>query len=192
MDFITHFPPSNSKIVVLVVVDCLFQAHFSPLPSHFSAIQIAEVFLCDIIRLHGIPTSLVFDHVIMTPLRQPILARVISIARYTPLNEQCLSSANGWLNRNCNCYLEDYLCCFTGDHPRTWQKLLPWVEWHYNIAWHSFIHMSPYEAVYGRPPPNLLDFMTDLNTVNNLLIERTHALKRTSVSSDKGWKPHRC
>lgn len=62
MDFITHLPSSSGKTVILVVVDLLTkQAHFSALPTHFTATLVAEVFIRDIVRLHGIPTSLVSD-----------------------------------------------------------------------------------------------------------------------------------
>lgn len=78
-----------------------------------------------------------------------------------------------------NRYLEDYLRCFAGDHPRTWYKLLPWAEWHYNTTFHFSIRMSPYQAVYGRPPPTLLDYMANTSSVdmvNTLLHDRTQAL----------------
>lgn len=62
LDFITHLPPSAGKTVILVVVDRLSkQAHFSALANHFTAPIVAEVFVRDIIRLHGVPTSLVSD-----------------------------------------------------------------------------------------------------------------------------------
>lgn len=60
MDFITHLPPSSGKTVILVVVDHLSkQAHFSALCTKFTAVQVADVFTRDAIRLHGVLTSVV-------------------------------------------------------------------------------------------------------------------------------------
>lgn len=53
MDFITHLPPSVGKTVILVVIYRLSkQAHFSAISSHFTAPQVAEFFVRDIVRLH--------------------------------------------------------------------------------------------------------------------------------------------
>lgn len=78
-----------------------------------------------------------------------------------------------------NRYLEDYLRCFAGDHPKQWSSLLVWAEWHYNTAWHSAIQMSPYEAVYGRAPPTLLDYVGSgitVGAVHNMLSDRTRVM----------------
>ncbi|GKF41589.1 transposon Tf2-1 polyprotein isoform X1, partial [Tanacetum coccineum] len=70
MDFITHLPMVSGKTVIFVVVDRLSKhAHFSALGTHFTAPQVAEIFIKDIVRLHGIPSSIVSDRdrVFMTP-----------------------------------------------------------------------------------------------------------------------------
>lgn len=62
LDFITHLPNSGGKTVILVVVDRLSkQAHFSALSTQFTALQVAELFVKDVIHLHGVPVSLVSD-----------------------------------------------------------------------------------------------------------------------------------
>lgn len=62
MDFITHLPLSHGKSVILVVVDYLTKnAHFSTLGPNFTAPIVADTFVKDIVRLHGIPSTIVFD-----------------------------------------------------------------------------------------------------------------------------------
>lgn len=62
MDFITGLPLSKGYYVILVVIDCLSKfAHFASLRSNFTAQQVAEVFLQNVVKLHGIPTSIVSD-----------------------------------------------------------------------------------------------------------------------------------
>lgn len=62
MDFIVKLPRSNGFDAVLVVVERLSKyGHFVPLKHPYSARMIAEVFIKEVVRLHGIPTSIVSD-----------------------------------------------------------------------------------------------------------------------------------
>ncbi|CAM8883170.1 unnamed protein product [Rhodiola kirilowii] len=62
MDFITHLPPSMGKIVIWVIVDRLTKYdHFIALPTSFSAATLASIFVREIFRLHGLPSSIVSD-----------------------------------------------------------------------------------------------------------------------------------
>ena len=55
-----------------------------------------------------------------------------------------------------NYYMEQYLLCFIYQQPRQWSTFLPWVELWYNTAYHSSTSMTPFQALYGRPPPIIL------------------------------------
>lgn len=55
--------------------------------------------------------------------------------------------------------LETYLRCMTADAPHTWSKWLPLAEWWYNTTFHSAIKSTPYEIVYGQPPPTHLPYL---------------------------------
>ena len=62
MDFIEGLPLSNGYSVIMVVVDHLFKyAHFVGLKRSFIATTIAKAFVSNVVRLHGIPTSIVSD-----------------------------------------------------------------------------------------------------------------------------------
>jgi hypothetical protein len=61
MDFITGLPKSGNKLVIMVVVDCLFKyAHFYALQHPFTASTVAQIFMDQVFKLHGIPHSIVF------------------------------------------------------------------------------------------------------------------------------------
>lgn len=54
--------------------------------------------------------------------------------------------------------LEQYLWCFVGDHPK---KRLEWLPW----AVQSSTKMTPFEVVYGIPPPSILNYVRGTSRV---------------------------
>ncbi|XP_026459327.1 uncharacterized protein LOC113359987 [Papaver somniferum] len=62
MDFIDGFPTYYRKASILVVVDRLSKyAHFIALMHPYSAATIAEIFVGEIVRLHGMPRTIISD-----------------------------------------------------------------------------------------------------------------------------------
>lgn len=62
MDFIVGLPVVRGFSVIMVVVDRLSKyGHFTPLPAHFSSVTMAEAFLQHIVKLHGVPRTIVSD-----------------------------------------------------------------------------------------------------------------------------------
>jgi len=62
MDFITGLPKSGNKSIIMVVVDRLSKyAHFCALPHPFTPTLVAQAFMDQIFKLHGMPTSIVSD-----------------------------------------------------------------------------------------------------------------------------------
>ena len=57
-----HYLRSGGKSVILTVVDRLSKyAHFIPLAHPYSATMVAHKFFSEIVRLHGLPKSIVSD-----------------------------------------------------------------------------------------------------------------------------------
>jgi hypothetical protein len=62
MDFIEALPSSNGYKTILVIVDRFTKySHFFRLKHPFSVASIAQLFLDNIIKLHGVPKSIVSD-----------------------------------------------------------------------------------------------------------------------------------
>jgi hypothetical protein len=61
MDFIVGFPlMARRHDSIFVVVDTLTKsAHFIPMRMTYQALDIARVFICEIVRLHGVPQRII-------------------------------------------------------------------------------------------------------------------------------------
>jgi len=183
MNFITHLPSSAGHTVIWVVCDCLTKyAHFVALPTHFTAPTLACRFSIEICRLHGLPKTIVSDR---DPLFVNTFWRTLFKAQGTALKFSLsyhpqIDSQIKVLNRG----LETYLQCFASDHSHPWYQHLHLVELWYNTSYHSAIDISPFHALYGRPPPTTLDMLhipRDGTTISYLLRQHIvvlHSLKQ--------------
>jgi hypothetical protein len=74
-----------------------------------------------------------------------------------------------------------YLRCVTGDQHRAWVDWLSWAEYCYNASFHTALRMTPFEVVYGRPPPPLQSYSRDTSrteAADTLLRNRDDILMR--------------
>lgn len=141
MDFIDALPNSHGYIVIMVVVDKLSKvAHFVALKHPYTAVTIAQAFMDNIVKLHGLPKSIVSnrDCVFTSKLQE-----IFRLHR-TKLN---LSSSyhlqiDGQTKVVDRC-LETYLRCFVSTQPNQWVKWLPWAEYWYDTTYHTSTKMTP-------------------------------------------------
>jgi hypothetical protein len=63
MDFVCGLPrTSKNHDAIWVVVDRLTKsAHFIPIRMNYSLDKLAELYVNEIVRLHGVPVSIVYD-----------------------------------------------------------------------------------------------------------------------------------
>jgi len=168
MDFIDGLPLSYGKTTIFVVVDRFSKyGHFTPIKHPYTAPQVSQVFFEAIFRLHGIPTSIVCDRdPTFTSLFWRELFRLNGTSfRFSSAYHPQTDGQTEVVNRT----IEMYLRCFTSSFPKQWVKWLPWVEFCYNTSFHSATKCSPFEVVYGRPPPSLLSYIP--GTTQNVVVE---------------------
>jgi hypothetical protein len=62
IDFIEGLPKVNGRLVMLMVIDRFSKStHFLPLGHPYTATTIARAFFNNIVKLHGVPSSIVSD-----------------------------------------------------------------------------------------------------------------------------------
>ncbi|GER51800.1 retrotransposon protein [Striga asiatica] len=64
-----------------------------------------------------------------------------------------------------NSTVEMYLRRFTDDRPKGWVVWVSWAEYCSNTSFHSSLHATPFEVVYGRQPPYLLSYSPTLSQI---------------------------
>ena len=164
MDFITGLPKSGNKSVIMVVVDRLSKyAHFCALPQPFTPTLVAQNFIDQIFKLHGMPTSIVSD-------RDPIFTSNFWQELFRIQGTQLKLSTSyhpqtDGQTEAVNKCLEAYLRCFTSEKQHLWVQWLPLAEWWYNTNYHATTKMTPYEAVYGQLPPSPTSYLKGCSKV---------------------------
>jgi hypothetical protein len=127
MDFIDGLPPSRSFNCIMVVVDKLSKfAHFIPLRHPYTASKIADLFVDNIFRLHGMPSSLVSDRdpVFTSSFWQSVFKATGTQLKHSTAHHPETDGQTERVNQSIECYLR----CFISAHPHHWAKWLPLCE----------------------------------------------------------------
>jgi hypothetical protein len=160
MDFVEGFPKINGKSIILTVVDRFSKfTHFIPLGHPYTATSVARAFFSNIIRLHGLPSSIVSDRdlVFTSKFWQELFALAgVKLNLSTMFHPQSDGQSEATSK-----VIMMYLCYITGDRPRQWLQWLPRAEYCYNTTFHSSLRTTPFSVVYGWDPPALLQYTTD-------------------------------
>jgi len=154
MDFIERLPKSEGKDVVLVVVDRLTKfSHFISLTHPFSAQKEARKFMDSIVKLHGVPKSIISDRdKIFTSMFWQELFKSMEVGLH--MSKAYHPQMDGQTERVNQC-LKAYLRCMCFNKSRSWNRWLSLAQWWYNFSHHNAINRSPFKAVFGHKPPLL-------------------------------------
>ncbi|EOY26510.1 DNA/RNA polymerases superfamily protein [Theobroma cacao] len=176
MDFVLGLPRTQSgKDAIWVIMGRLTKsAHFLAIHSTYSIERLARLYIDEVVRLHGVPVSIVSD-------RDPRFT-----SRFWPKFQEALGTKlrfstafhpqiDGQSERTIQT-LEDMLRACVIDFIRSWDRHLPLVEFAYNNSFQSSIGMATYEALYGRKcrTPLCWDEVGERKLVNVELIDLTN------------------
>ncbi|WVZ79457.1 hypothetical protein U9M48_027033 [Paspalum notatum var. saurae] len=198
MDFIEGLPSSNRFNAILVVVDKFIKyAHFIPLAHPFTALQVAQLYMQHVYKLHGLPQSIISD-------RDRIFTSNVWQELFRLTDTQLLMSSSyhpqtdGQTERLNQC-LEAFLRCAVHSCPHQWSKWLSLAEFWYNTSYQSSLGRSPFEVLYGHPPrhfgisnltegavPDLEAWLTERNLLTRLIQQQLmRAQQRMKHQADK-------
>jgi hypothetical protein len=148
MDFIEGLPSSEGYSVILVVVDRLTKfAHFIPVKHPYTATKIAQAFMDNVVKLHGLPQSIVTDR--DTIFLSSFWKELFKLYRVNlHLTTAYHPQSDGQTERVNQC-LEMFLRCSVQDSPKAWKSWLSLAELWYNSSYHTSLGCSPFKALYG-------------------------------------------
>ncbi|XP_023638085.1 uncharacterized protein K02A2.6-like [Capsella rubella] len=189
MDFVDGLPRSNGHTTIMVVVDRLTKsAHLVPLAHPYTAKVVAAKFVDYIVKLHGMPRSIVSD-------RDPIFVSLFwkefwKLAGTKLRMSSAYHPQTDGQTEVVNRCIEQFLRCFVQNRHTQWSSLLPWAEFWYNTSYHSSTGTTPFQALYGRPPPAIPQYDVGSSTLaeideqlasrDELLSELKHQLHKAN------------
>jgi len=198
LDFVEGLPRSKHGNCILVVIDSFTKyGHFLPLSHPFTAARVAQLFLNQVYKLHGLPKVIISDRDrIFTSAFWTELFRLADVQ--LNLSSSYHPQSDGQTER-LNQTMETYLRCFVNACPSKWSSWLPLAEFWYNSTPHSALGCSPFEALYGYRPrhfgiqafdsvsvPELGAWLQDRQVMSDLIQQHLHRSKeRMKRQADK-------
>ena len=204
MDFVTGLPESQGFDAIWVVVDRLTKMrHLVPCNTTIDSEGLAELFIKEIFRLHGLPDTIISDRGPQFASRfwryicdRLKMERRLSTAYHPPTDGQ---------TEIVNAAMEQYLRAFVSYQQDDWVKYLPLAEFAANNHASETTAMSPFFANYGfdprmsleapRAPTNVPEIrarsITDAfaEIIPHLRSEMTHAQARHQEGANRRRVP---
>lgn len=189
MDFIEGLPWSRKQNCILVVVDKFSKySHFIPLAHPFSAIDVAQLFMVNVYKLHGLPQVIISDRdkIFTSLLWEQLFARA---GTKLHLSSAYHPQTDGQTERVNQC-LEIFLRCFVHASPSKWVDWIHLAEFWYNSSYHSSLGKTPFEVLYGYPPshfgireeacsiPNLNEWLADRRLMSQLIQQHLNRVQQ--------------
>jgi hypothetical protein len=150
MDFITGLPKLTKKNdAIMVVLEKLSKStHFILVKSTCKAIDIANIFMEEIFRLHGMPKEIVSDQ--DTKFTSNFWkSLMVGFETKLLFNTSHHPQTDGKTKR-VNQIVEHMLRMHVMHQLKKWEDYLPLVEFAYNNGYQEPLNMIPFEVLYGR------------------------------------------
>ena len=132
-------------------------AHFVPCHTTHDASQIANLYLKEIVRLHGIPKSMVsdWDTKFLSHFWLTLWRKMGTHLKFSTTSHPQTDGQTEVTNRT----LGSLLKTLVKKNVKGWDELLPYAEFAFNRARSKTTRLSPFQVVYGSNPRTPLDLI---------------------------------
>ena len=144
---------------IMVVVDRFSKmAHFIPCRKTFDAYQVAKLFFKEVVRLHGLPTSIVSDRDVkfMSYFWKTLWLKTNTKLNFSTAFHPQTDGQTEVVNRS----LGNLLRCLVRDYEKTWPSILDIAEFAYNSSVNRTTGRTPFEILLGVQPKRPIDLMS--------------------------------
>jgi transposase InsO family protein len=133
---------------IFVVVDRFSKmAYFIPCHKSDNASHVADLFFTEIIRLHGVPTTIVSDRdaKFLSHLWRTLWLKLGTKLLFSTTCHPQTDGQTEVVNRTLSTMLQVIL----KSNLKLWKECLPHIEFAYNRSVHSTTKLTPFQVVYG-------------------------------------------
>jgi hypothetical protein len=133
----------------MVVIDKLSKyEHFIPVKYTIKDINIVEIFMKEIFRLHGIPKMVISDRDIKftSDFWKELFAGLNTNLNFSTSYHPQMDGQTKRMNQ----IMEDILRMYVRAKPSKWEVYLHLVEFAYNNGYQTLAKLSPFKVLYGR------------------------------------------